>query len=208
VVWRKTNTSDWQFMYLCIKFIVLFSFFTRTQLIELKRNPEGTIEKRSRPTVKPQLSKAGGSGSGSTGGHRSAGHHRRENSLHHKNKARNAKLRKELRNLDDEIQVMCMCHLRCVTSSSRDLYGKTVSTRQSVKRVFSLNETFICDAFDGCWWGKGGNSFFYLVPDWAAYSIRATFFYADEMKVWNGSACKMRRFSCSVTTSLSRWPTA
>ena len=94
-------------MYLCIKFIVLFSFLL-AQLIELKRNPEGTIEKRSRPTVKPQLTKAGGSGSGSTGGHRSAGHHRRENSLHHKNKARNAKLRKELRNLDDEIQVMCV----------------------------------------------------------------------------------------------------
>ena len=90
---------------------VLSAFLSSTQLIELKRNPEGTIEKRSRPTVKPQLTKSGGSGSGATSGHRSAGHHRRENSLHHKNKARNAKLRKELRNLDDEIQVMCVCVL-------------------------------------------------------------------------------------------------
>ena len=57
--------------------------------------------------MKPQLAgkgAGGAGGSGTAGGHKSAGH-RRENSLHHKNKARNAKLRKELRNLDDEIQV-------------------------------------------------------------------------------------------------------
>jgi len=72
-------------------------------MIELKRNPEGTIEKRGRPTVKPQLPKYGGSG----GGKKSAGsqQNRETNSLHHKSKQRNTKLRKELRNLDDQIQV-------------------------------------------------------------------------------------------------------
>lgn len=130
---EKANTSDCN---LCIYALNLLSFFSITQLIELKRNPEGTIEKRSRPTVKPQLTKAGGSGSGSTGGHRNAGHHRRENSLHHKNKARNAKLRKELRNLDDEIQVTRVIFLCVCVTSLRDLCGKTVSKRQSIKRVF------------------------------------------------------------------------
>lgn len=67
-------------------------------MIELKRNPEGTIEKRSRPTVKPQLPKYGGSGGKSS-------QQNRENSLHHKSKTRNMKLRKELRHLDDQIQV-------------------------------------------------------------------------------------------------------
>jgi hypothetical protein len=88
------------------------------QLIELRRNPQGTIEKRGvRSTVKPQLPGgkygAGGGGGSSGGGggggggrqNKSGANQNRETSLHYKSKTRNAKLRKELRNLDDQIQV-------------------------------------------------------------------------------------------------------
>jgi hypothetical protein len=84
------------------------------QLIELRRNPQGTIEKRGvRSTVKPQLpgGKYGGGGGGGGGGsgagrqNKSGANQNRETSLHYKSKTRNAKLRKELRNLDDQIQV-------------------------------------------------------------------------------------------------------
>ena len=69
--------------------------FFFVQLIELKRNPEGNIEKRGRPTIKPTLAKY------------KAGSHS-DNDLLHKTKVRNAKLRKELRNIDEQIQVRAM----------------------------------------------------------------------------------------------------
>ncbi|XP_057377524.1 uncharacterized protein LOC130699234 [Daphnia carinata] len=79
------------------------------KLIELRRNPQGTIEKRGvRSTVKPQLPGgkygAGGGGSGVARQNKSAANQNRETSLQYKSKTRNAKLRKELRNLDDQIQ--------------------------------------------------------------------------------------------------------
>jgi hypothetical protein len=66
--------------------------------------------------VKPQLPGgkygAGGGGGSSGGGgggggrqNKSGANQNRETSLHYKSKTRNAKLRKELRNLDDQIQV-------------------------------------------------------------------------------------------------------
>jgi hypothetical protein len=65
--------------------------------------------------VKPQLpggkygggGGGGGSGGGGGGGrqNKSGANQNRETSLHYKSKTRNAKLRKELRNLDDQIQV-------------------------------------------------------------------------------------------------------
>ncbi|KAI9555104.1 gamma-aminobutyric acid B receptor [Daphnia sinensis] len=79
------------------------------KLIELRRNPQGTIEKRGvRSTVKPQLPGgkygAGGGGSGVGRQNKSGANQNRETSLQYKSKTRNAKLRKELRNLDDQIQ--------------------------------------------------------------------------------------------------------
>ena len=89
---------------------IFFSFFfflnRPKQLIELRRNPQGTIEKRGvRSTVKPQLPGKYGGGGGSGGKQNKGASQNRESSLHHKSKTRNAKLRKELRNLDDQIQV-------------------------------------------------------------------------------------------------------
>lgn len=79
------------------------------KLIELRRNPQGAIEKRGvRSTVKPQLPGgkygAGGGGSGVGRQNKSGANQNRETSLQYKSKTRNAKLRKELRNLDDQIQ--------------------------------------------------------------------------------------------------------
>ena len=81
---------------LSLLFIFRATFFPAAagQLIELRRNPQGAIEKRgARTTVKPTLAT----------NYKTASQN--ENSVYHVTKVRNSKLRKELRSLDDQIQV-------------------------------------------------------------------------------------------------------
>jgi hypothetical protein len=111
----------------------------------LRRNPQGTIEKRgARATVKPTL----------TTSYKTASQN--ENSVYHKTKVRNAKLRKELRGLDDQIQVRRhlgrkLQDLDRTENSNAQLKLLVIKLERPIRTLRFVNEAGVSDTRNASW---------------------------------------------------------